>query len=116
MKTTIEEQTRRALIRAQRRIVSLGHTKASFARHLGIPEATFSGWFRKTTISLATLVTLANAIGMHPAVMLMSAHDMLMLKGAIEALRAHPQDVNAMFCAQQLETFLKGKEPCEPRT
>lgn len=102
--TTTEEQTSNALRYAEAVIESNGFSRASFARHLGVPVSTLLGWFARRTISLTTLVTMANAVGRRPSVLLLSDDERAMLAKVLGYLEAS----GAQEMAEEMSKYLKG--------
>lgn len=104
-----QELTARAINRAQARIHELGFTKAGFARYLELPESTVLGWFNRQVISITTLTTIADAVGINPAVLIMSPQEVETLRSAARLLDEMEGPLTgAHGHAEMIRTMLEG--------
>lgn len=103
--TTPEIQTARAQSRALEHIEAQGLTVPEFAAAKGLATTTVAGWLRKRTMSLATLVRLANAVGLRPSVLLMSTEEMAFFEDASRALH----NVGSTGYSEALCRYLEGE-------
>lgn len=68
---SVENMTNNALVKAAARLEAQGKTRAELAAELEVPESTVHGWFARKTLGLGTLLRIAEAVDMDPAVLIM---------------------------------------------
>ncbi len=95
---SVEQMTNNALRAAGRRLEAQGITYTVLAARLGLPTSTVASWFRRRTMGLGTLLAIAEAVDMDPAVLLMSPDQV----SALQAVDGGPGD------ALVIERLLRG--------
>lgn len=68
--SSVETMTNHVLVQARARLGST--TTTELAAQLDIQKTTVAGWFNRRTLGLNTLLAIAEAVDMDPAVLLMS--------------------------------------------